>query len=119
MTLWKISYISVATAPSDTLEAEVREICAVAQAHNARTGITGILTFQAGRFAQVIEGPEPELRKLLIRIIADPRHHSVKMTADRAIVARQFAAWSMAYRSTSDFIRDQVSSILMETNRHA
>lgn len=116
MTLWKLAYISVATAPSETLEADVREICAIAQTHNAKAGITGILTFQAGRFAQVIEGPELELRILLARIIADPRHHSMQITADRRIVARQFAEWSMAYRSPGDFIRDQVASIGFETN---
>ncbi len=113
--LWKISYISVASAPDKIAEADVRKICAFAGPHNARSGITGILTYHAGRFAQIIEGAEDDLRKLMERIAADPRHHNLTITMDRAIDARQFDEWSMAYRSPEQFIRDQIENISSAT----
>lgn len=115
MRLWKISYISVASAPDKIAETDVREICAVAGPHNARSGITGILTYHAGRFAQIIEGAEHDLRNLMKRISADPRHHNLRITMDRAIAARQFDDWSMAYRSPEQFIRDQIENISSAT----
>ncbi|MES2904263.1 MAG: BLUF domain-containing protein [Pseudomonadota bacterium] len=115
MRLWKISYVSIASAPDEIAEADVREICAVAGPHNARSGITGILTYHAGRFAQIIEGIEDDLRQLMERIAADPRHHSLKITMDRAVDARQFDEWSMAYRSPKQFIQDQIENISSTT----
>lgn len=115
MQLWKLSYVSIATAPNEILDADVREICRVAQKHNVAVGITGILTFNAGRFAQLIEGSEGELRALMRRITADPRHHSLKVMADYSIVARQFGEWSMAYRSPSEFVRDQIDGLIEQT----
>lgn len=117
MQLWKISYLSIASAAHHLVEADVREICAVAGLHNARAGITGILTFHTGKFAQILEGPENELRDLMQRIAFDPRHHSLKVTMDRAIAARQFDEWSMAYRSPKQFVQDQIDSILTNTSR--
>lgn len=107
--LWKISYVSIASAPNDVAEADVREICAVAGPHNARASITGILTFHSGRFAQILEGPESSLRSLMDRISADRRHHSLVIAIDRAIAARQFDQWSMAYRTPTQFIQDQIA----------
>lgn len=115
MRLWKISYVSVATAPSEMLDANVYEICTVAEQHNARAGITGVLTFHAGRFAQLLEGPEPQLRALMIRIGKDARHHSLKVLADSAIRDRRYGSWSMAYRSPNDFVRDQLGDLLAQT----
>jgi hypothetical protein len=113
--LWKISYVSIAAAPDEILDTTVLEICALSEQHNARAGITGLLTFHAGRFAQVLEGPESEVRALLGRIIADPRHHSVNVIADGPIPARRYAEWSMAYREPKDFMRTQLSDVLAQT----
>lgn len=44
--------------------------------------MTGILTVKDGRFAQVIEGQERALRRLMASIERDPRHHSVTVIAD-------------------------------------
>lgn len=115
MRLWRICYISVATAPAAVLDADVRAICALAEPHNARAGITGALTFHGGRFAQVLEGPESALRALMTRIAADPRHHSLTVIADAEINARRYADWSMAYRDPRDFVRDQLDTVLEHT----
>jgi hypothetical protein len=113
--LWKISYVSVATAPDAILEENVRKICAFAQTHNMRAEITGLLTYHAGRFAQLLEGPESEVGALMIRIAADPRHHSLKIIVNGPIHIRRYADWSMAYRVPKDFMRDQLDDLLEQT----
>jgi hypothetical protein len=113
--LWKLSYVSVATAADAILEADVRTICALAETHNMRCEITGVLTHHAGRFVQLLEGPESEVRALMIRIAADPRHHSLKIIANGPIHIRRYADWSMAYRVPKDFMRDQLDDLLEQT----
>ncbi len=115
MRLWKISYTSIAAMPEETIDAGVLVICALAEQHNALHSITGILTLCDGRFAQVLEGPEHALRKLMDRINADPRHHSVMVLADGPIVSRRYASWSMSYRDPKAFVKDQIDDLLAET----
>lgn len=115
MRLWKLSYVSVATAPAEMLDADVRRICALAQPHNLRAEITGILTYQNGRFAQLLEGPKTELHALMSRIAADTRHHSLKMMADGPTRIRRYANWSMAYLYPQDFARNQLDDFLAQT----
>ena len=112
MSLWKISYISVAVDPADMIEAVIADICAVAQVRNAALDITGVLTFRDGRFAQVIEGPEVALRELMAGITRDPRHHSLVVIADSPLSARRYTDWRMAYRDPKDFVRDQLDIVL-------
>ncbi len=114
VSLWGLSYTSIATAPDDIVEADVREICALAGPHNEQVGITGALTLRNGRFAQVLEGPLEALRALMERVIADPRHHSVQIITDGPIMARRYAEWSMAYREPKDFIRDQIDVLIAD-----
>lgn len=115
MILWRLSYISVAVAPAEAIDAVIGDICFVAQVRNAELDITGVLTFKDGRFAQVIEGPEEALRTLMAAILRDARHHSVNVIADGAIELRRYADWRMAYREPKDFVRDQLDNVLEQT----
>ena len=115
MRLWKISYTSIATLPEETANADTLVICTLAEQYNALHGITGILTLHNGRFAQVLEGPEGALRKLMSRIMADWRHHTIKVISDGPIVKRRYADWSMAYRDPKAFVTDQLDDVLEQT----
>ena len=107
--------MSIATAPGAMLEADVRTICALAQPHNLRANITGILTYQKGRFAQLLEGPKTELQALMTRIAVDSRHHSVKLIVDGPTHIRRYADWSMAYLDPKEFMRNQIDDLLEQT----
>jgi len=115
MRLWKISYTSIATLPEEAANAATLLICALAEQYNALHGITGILTLHRGRFAQVLEGPETALRGLMARIMADLRHHTVKIISDGPIGKRRYADWSMAYRDPKSFVTDQLDEMLEQT----
>lgn len=111
MQLWRITYLSVSTVCADELEDVIQNICDVAARHNPRAGITGILTFHTGNFAQILEGSERELRELMSRIAADQRHCELKVITDGAIPSRRYHNWSMAYLNPRRFLRDQVEAI--------
>lgn len=115
MRLWKISYTSIATLPEETANADTLVICALAEQYNALHDITGILTLHRGRFAQVLEGPQTALRTLMARILADTRHHTVKIISDGPIAKRRYTDWSMAYRDPKAFVTDQLDDVLEQT----
>jgi hypothetical protein len=60
---------------------------------NVRAGLTGELRLRDGRYSQVVEGPCAEVLTLAARILADPRHASIRILALRALPARRHAAW--------------------------
>jgi hypothetical protein len=62
---------------------------------NKRMGLTGRLALRAGRFHQCLEGPTDMLLPLAARILADPRHESIRTLAFGAITARRFSGWAI------------------------
>lgn len=57
----------------------MKELVEVARRRNPVLGITGALLFDGERFCQLLEGGEPEVRALMGRIAADPRHTRVRV----------------------------------------
>lgn len=115
MRLWKMSYISTATAAHEEAIRQLHDICARSGDRNARVGISGIATVHRGKFAQVLEGPEDAVRAVLRRIMGDPRHHSLTVLADGPLVARRYGGLPMTYRDPKAFITDQLDDILKQT----
>jgi Sensors of blue-light using FAD len=62
---------------------------------NTRTGLTGRLSFAEGGFEQVVEGCCGVVLQLVARILADPRHTSIRITAFGPIAARRFPDWGV------------------------
>jgi hypothetical protein len=62
---------------------------------NTRMGLTGTLRFADGVFAQVLEGRCGIVLPLVARILADPRHAAIRITAFGPLAARRFANWSV------------------------
>ncbi|GAB3398613.1 hypothetical protein GCM10027515_04040 [Schumannella luteola] len=92
-------YTSTAAAPFD--DDALAELLAASREANRRSDITGMLLYRRGRFVQVLEGAEHEVRALLERIRADARHGDVRVLLDERIPTRQFADWSMGYQRTT------------------
>ena len=81
----------------------VREIAGVARRTNPALGITGALLFDGERFCQLMEGGEPELRALMRRIEADPRHSRIKLLhADVASAGSLMTRWVSGYCDAHD-----------------
>ena len=70
--------------------ANVDDILAKSRTNNARDQITGALLFNAGCFAQVLEGPLESVEAAFERIQQDDRHGDVSLLALDPIDARSF-----------------------------
>ena len=80
----------------------VAEILATSQRNNGRVGVTGALLFNAGLFAQVLEGTKKAVEATFERIQRDPRHGDVSVLQCEAVATRGFPNWSMAFVGHSE-----------------
>jgi hypothetical protein len=98
MSLYQLIYQSQSLVPFET--PELLTLLQRARAHNQRHAITGLLLYTPdGRFLQVLEGPQDDVRHLYYdRIVADPRHFSCHVFGEGFCPRRIFADWSMGFR---------------------
>ncbi|TXN34577.1 BLUF domain-containing protein [Methylobacterium sp. WL93] len=75
----------------------VSQILAASQRNNAKVDVTGALMFNAGAFAQVLEGPQQGVESTFERIQCDPRHGDVTVLQCGPAQSRSFTNWSMAF----------------------
>lgn len=75
----------------------IDNILARSRVNNVRDGITGALLFNAGCFAQVLEGPLPRIEAAFERIQQDERHGDVSLLTLEPIASRSFPNWSMGF----------------------
>ena len=78
-------------------EAEVASILAASRRNNEAAGVTGALLFNAGVFAQVLEGPLDAVEATFERIQQDDRHGDVSLLALEPIAQRSFSGWAMGF----------------------
>lgn len=101
---YRLVYYSrnLTTGDVETFAAEVNDILATSRANNKRDGITGALMFNAGCFAQVLEGPLDVVEVAFERIQQDDRHSEVSLLAMEPITTRSFPNWAMGFVGLSD-----------------
>ncbi len=75
---------------------DIDQILETSRINNAAVGVTGALMFNAGYFAQVLEGPQEAVEATFERIQQDPRHGEVSLMSFEP-AERSFADWSMAF----------------------
>ncbi|TDN40134.1 BLUF domain-containing protein [Hymenobacter sp. UV11] len=92
---YQVLYHSVAAQPFD--EAQLQALLERSRNFNGRHSITGILLYSDGRFVQLLEGDEQQVRQLYARIQQDPRHTQVVTVSEGPGPARRFADWSMGF----------------------
>ncbi|WP_426492041.1 BLUF domain-containing protein [Hymenobacter sp. 102] len=80
---------------------DLMQLLAGARATNSRLGVTGILFYGDGQFAQLLEGEQSVLEQLYAKVCADPRHKDVVKLADKEIQHRAYDTWAMAYEPVS------------------
>jgi hypothetical protein len=101
--VYRILYCSrndIQNSPDQQL-AEIRKILASARANNAIRGITGALLFNAGCFAQVLEGPLQQVEATFEKIQRDLRHTDVTILEACSVAQREFPDWSMAFSGSA------------------
>ncbi|MFJ6651430.1 BLUF domain-containing protein [Microbacterium sp. NPDC091313] len=101
-----ISVVYSSTAVDEFDDAALTTLLAQCRAANAADGVTGMLLYRAGRFVQVLEGPESVIRPLLARIADDPRHTGMRVLFEEPLAERNFAEWTMGFEPIRDFAED-------------
>ncbi len=76
--------------------AEIQQILRTSRENNARAGVTGALLYNAGNFAQTLEGPLEAVEEVFERIQEDFRHSDVTIVENGPVAARLFGDWAMA-----------------------
>ena len=92
----------------------LKDIVDVAKVRNKKCGITGVLFFQDGKFLQVIEGEESDLRDLMADLEKDVRHDNIDILVDTAVEMRGFNDWhmdSLALNEGQKFEADMMKSL--------
>lgn len=95
-------------------DADLNQVLAVSRRNNARSGLTGLLILNEGRFFQVLEGAQANVRTRYARILKDPRHQNVSVVQDGPAQERAFGRWKMGFRQPGDLdpaLRDSVLSL--------
>ncbi len=107
---YTLLYVSKTLLEFPAGEAEVAAIVAGARARNARLGITGALISTGTYFAQRLEGTQEAVEALMQSIDSDARHMRLR-TIRTAEEPRRFAAWSMAYSGTANYVDRQIAPL--------
>lgn len=97
--LYRLVYYSRNAIVGDeaTLATAISSILAKSQVNNEKVGVTGALMFNAGCFAQVLEGSRSAVEGVFERIQQDERHGDVSLLAFDPTPARAFENWSMGF----------------------
>jgi hypothetical protein len=82
--------------------AEMERIRARAVQNNVPNGIHTALLYQSGWFVQWKEGPGEALLKVMDRVAADPRHHSIRVVNSSRGPRLLDGPWSMAIVQTNE-----------------
>ncbi len=88
-------YVSIATQPFT--ETELLDLLTKSRKNNAAVGVTGMLLYKEGKFMQLLEGEEAQIRRTFEKISRDPRHHHVITLLQGQEDARVFAEWQMGF----------------------
>ena len=115
--LYRLVYISSNEIKGDdaTIRQEIEQILAAARSKNRLENITGVLMFNDGCFAQVLEGAHDDIQDTFERIQCDQRHSNVSVLAFEPALERGFSNWSMAYIGVNTLATDKFRDITQTT----
>jgi hypothetical protein len=75
---------------------QLGEIFSAARSTNKKLGVTGALLITDDQFVQTLEGHEPVVRDLYVKIGKDRRHEHIELLESGDVPERVFGKWAMA-----------------------
>jgi hypothetical protein len=102
-------------ASPDTMSTAIQTILAASRRNNTSVDVTGALMFNAGCFAQVLEGPRSAVEHTFERIQQDARHGDVSVLSFGPVAGRAFDGWSMGFVGESATHAAQYGSVAAES----
>lgn len=104
--LSQLVYLSSASAAYS--KQDLIEILAISRRNNTAANITGLLLYHDGNIIQFLEGDTKDVQRLYNRIAGDNRHKGVLPLLTRKIKSRDFASWSMGFKSITDEEKEEL-----------
>jgi len=89
----RLFFISAAT--HFTTARELNDIMRVARQRNSAEGVSSLLIYNDGSFAQLMEGPNQVVLATMARIEKDQRHSGVAIIVEEEISTRILEGWDM------------------------
>jgi hypothetical protein len=106
--LFYLAYCSREAVEFD--EAGIKQLVAGAQRNNSLHHITGWLVYSCGIFVQWLEGDRSDVQRLMLDIVADPRHDTiVVLIEEEEVRERLFSGWDMELVPPAD-----IRSVLLD-----
>ncbi len=97
----------------DEVAQQIQDILAKSRVNNRKVDVTGALLYNAGSFAQVLEGPLAAVEGRFEVIQRDTRHSDVTVIEIGPISDRQFGNWSMGLaENTTETKNNQIGRAL-------
>ncbi|MBC7913060.1 MAG: BLUF domain-containing protein [Pyrinomonadaceae bacterium] len=97
--MYFLIYRSVAS--TNMTEEALKLLLAQSRERNKTLDITGMLVFFDGKFLQLLEGDEKDVKQLYADICRDSRHKQLITLKEGPANQRQFPGWSMSFRTIS------------------
>jgi len=109
--LYRLVYLSTnqITGKHAVIDEQLCGILETSRRNNMQAGVTGALMFNAGCFAQVLEGPHDAIQDTFERIQCDERHSDATVLLFEPSETRAFSNWAMAYVGKSMTSEQQFS----------
>ena len=107
--LYRMFYLSRATR--EMTRGELEDLLHGARARNAERDVTGLLLYDRGNFAQVLEGPRETVERLFKSISKDPRHSHVSVVSEWPVEQRDFLGWTMGYSNIEEHKEPDLAKI--------
>jgi hypothetical protein len=95
--------VYVSTANHLLSAEELNHLLSRARLRNEQERVTGVLLYSHGNFMQYLEGSAVGVSTIYEVIKADRMHHGIVELLNEPIQTREFAEWSMAFRSISAY----------------
>jgi hypothetical protein len=108
--IYNCLYVSEATL-SFQGDPTIEPIVRTSIAWNESVAITGVLIYSGGFFSQYLEGERDDVDRLIERIRADVRHHSLVVSKTDLINERLFPKWSLAYAGDIGFVKNEITRL--------
>ncbi len=116
--LFEISYVSKATQEIGL--SGLLHLFSVCQKKNKINDLTGVLFFENGHFAQILEGELEIILEILDAILNDPRHEVLRKISFKEIDQRLFPNWGLRFYGGEKIAQDvpQLTRVLDGLESH-
>lgn len=105
--MFYLIYSSYAATP--LTDQELTDLLTLSRQRNRFRSITGVLFYFEGKFIQLLEGNETDIKLLYAGIYNDPRHENISLHKEGLLTQRNFPDWTMAFKPISADDVDGVS----------